>query len=123
MSNAFSSGIFLGIAIFHLLPEATEGFKEYFKENNITGVVTKLPLAYILTFFAFTLILFVEKIAFDSHALIEHDHGDSPEIENKDKKSESSSESEEDDEQIMKNLVSSTGKVGSFIVENSLCKQ
>jgi hypothetical protein len=73
-----------------------------------------------LTFFAFTLILFVEKIAFDSHALIEHDHGDAPELE--EKKSNSSTESEEDDEQIMKNLVSSTGKVGSFIVDNSLGK-
>lgn len=75
LSNAFSSGIFLGIAIFHLLPEANEGFENYFKKEKMEGFVTKIPIAYFLVFFAFTLILFIEKVAFDPHSLIEHEHG------------------------------------------------
>lgn len=75
LSNAFSSGIFLGIAIFHLLPEANEGFENYFKKEKMEGFITKIPIAYFLVFFAFTLILFIEKVAFDPHSLIEHEHG------------------------------------------------
>ena len=29
-ANAFSAGIFLGIGFFHILPEATESFENYF---------------------------------------------------------------------------------------------
>ena len=75
LSNAFSSGIFLGIAIFHLLPEANEGFENYFKKEKMEGFVTKIPIAYFLVFFAFTSILFIEKVAFDPHSFIEHEHG------------------------------------------------
>ena len=39
LSNAFSSGIFLGIAIFHLLPEANEGFEKYFKKEKMEGFI------------------------------------------------------------------------------------
>lgn len=35
-----------------------------------------MPISYFLAFISYSLILFVEKIAFDSHALISHDHGE-----------------------------------------------
>jgi hypothetical protein len=38
-----------------------------------------LPYPFALAFFAYALILFIEKIAFNSHALIEHDHEDEDE--------------------------------------------
>lgn len=36
----------------------------------------KFPFPYFLAFLTYSFILFIEKIAFNSHALIEHDHGD-----------------------------------------------
>ncbi len=36
----------------------------------------KFPFPFFLAFLTYSLILFIEKIAFNSHALIEHDHGD-----------------------------------------------
>jgi len=36
----------------------------------------KYPFPFFLAFLTYSLILFIEKIAFNSHALIEHDHGD-----------------------------------------------
>lgn len=72
LANAFSGGIFLGIALFHLLPESCERFEAAITE----GLWAKLPNAYFLAFMSYSLILFVEKVAFDSHSLIQHDHGD-----------------------------------------------
>lgn len=36
----------------------------------------KFPFPFFLAFMTYSLILFIEKVAFNSHALIEHDHGD-----------------------------------------------
>jgi hypothetical protein len=38
------------------------------------SIWASLPNSYFLAFFAYALILFVEKVAFDSHSLIHHDH-------------------------------------------------
>lgn len=127
LSNAFSSGIFLGISIFHLLPEASEGFKNYFEKNKIENLASRMPLSYILVFCAFSLILFIEKVAFDSHSIIEHEHGDGGHghghghgHDHGDHKDDE--DNEEDEEEVMKNLVSSTKRAGSFIMENNLSK-
>jgi hypothetical protein len=72
-SNALSGGIFLGIAFFHLLPEAAESFKSYFIMIN-RPELAEYPLHFLFAFIAYSLILFIEKIAFDSHSLIDHDH-------------------------------------------------
>lgn len=34
MAGAFSGGLFLAVGIIHLLPEANEGFEDYFKESG-----------------------------------------------------------------------------------------
>ena len=65
ISNAFSGGLFLGIGLFHVLPESAEKLKEY-----------ELPWAYFCAYISYALILFVEKVAFNSHSLL-HGHGNS----------------------------------------------
>lgn len=140
LANSFSCGIFLGIAVFHLLPEAAEKFESYFKEQKIVGIVVKLPLAPMIAFFAYSLILFIEKIAFDSHALISHDHSDDneKELESKnahdfsDDKSNDhminnqiqklSKEEKEEEEEDIKRLVTAKGKFGSFISSQAISK-
>ena len=64
VSNAFSGGLFLGIGLFHVLPESAE---------MLEGL-SEAPIAYFCAFLSYALILFVEKVAFNSHALI-HGHG------------------------------------------------
>lgn len=63
-SNAFSGGIFLGMGLFHILPESAEMLAE----------ATEFPLAYVCCFVSYALILFVEKIAFNSHSLVHAAH-------------------------------------------------
>ena len=65
ISNAFSGGLFLGIGLFHVLPESAEKLEEF-----------KLPWAYFCAYLSYALILFVEKVAFNSHALL-HGHTNS----------------------------------------------
>ena len=60
LSNSFSAGIFLSMGLIHILPESAEMLKE----------TSDIPLAYILCFFSYTLILFIEKIALNSHSLL-----------------------------------------------------
>ena len=68
ISNAFSGGLFLGIGLFHVLPESADKLEGF-----------SLPWAYFCAYLSYALILFVEKVAFNSHALL-HAHGDSPKI-------------------------------------------
>ena len=66
VSNAFSGGLFLGIGLFHVLPESHEMLEQ----------LTEAPLAYFCAFLSYALILFVEKVSFNSHSLL-HGHGHS----------------------------------------------
>ena len=67
IANAFSGGLFLGIGLFHVLPESAEMLAD----------LTEIPVAYFCAFLSYALILFVEKVAFNSHALLHgHDHDD-----------------------------------------------
>ena len=65
ISNAFAGGLFLGIGLFHVLPEGAEKLAEF-----------SLPWAYFCAYLSYALILFVEKVAFNSHSLL-HGHGNS----------------------------------------------
>lgn len=76
IANAFSGGIFIGIAFFHLLPESAEGFEQYFATFETKSKFEKFPFYFLFAFLSYTLVLFVEKIAFDSHSLIDHNHGE-----------------------------------------------
>ena len=79
-ANAFSAGIFLGIGFFHLMPEASENFENYFLNEGKNSMFNKLPVSYRLAFLSYCFILYIEKVAFNSHALIAHTHGDEHDI-------------------------------------------
>ena len=64
VANAFACGVFLAIALIHILPEEAEEWSlEHPDATNL------FPLPYFLMFCGYTLILFVDKVAFDSSAL------------------------------------------------------
>ena len=74
-ANAFSGGIFLGIGFFHLFPEANENFEKYFATpEGKSSFIFGWPMSYLLAFLSYSLILYLEKVAFNSHALIAHTH-------------------------------------------------
>lgn len=66
LANAFSGGVFLSLAFGHLIPECVHGFEGY---NEVTP--------YLLVLSGYLLIFFVEKVAFDTHELLqEMENGD-----------------------------------------------
>lgn len=71
MASCFSGGVFLALSMSHLLPESAERVAEI-------GLPSKS--SYLACLFGYFLILFVEKVAFDSHGLLhdavdgDHDH-------------------------------------------------
>ena len=151
-ANAFSGGIFLGIAFFHLFPEANENFELYFSSlEGQNSLILGWPISYLLAFLSYSLILYLEKVAFNSHALIAHTHKNDgneennlkePLLENSDKEKifhdcthdlydneinlnlKNSSEDEEigQDEQIIRNVVSSKGQFSSLLQSRNLSK-
>ena len=67
-ANAFSAGIFLGIGFFHILPDATESFENYFLNEGQNSIIKGWPIVYLLAFLSYSLILYLEKVeipAFD----------------------------------------------------------
>ena len=76
-ANAFSGGLFMGIGLFHLLPEAQENFDSYYSNPEVQGsFFSSQPLSYFIAFISYSLILFLEKVAFNSHSLTAHTHGE-----------------------------------------------
>ncbi len=96
MANAFSGGLFLAIALIHILPDVLNEYTEYLHPEPEpvppTPAMTysssghrrlahgderaDFPLPFILVFCGYTFILLVDKVMFDSHALFGgHDHG------------------------------------------------
>jgi len=77
MANAFSGGLFMGIGLFHLLPEAGENFESYYMTpEGKKSIIFGQPLSYFIAFISYSLILFLEKVAFNSHSLTAHTHGE-----------------------------------------------
>jgi zinc transporter 1/2/3 len=153
-ANAFSAGIFLGIGFFHILPEATENFENYFLNEGKDSYIKGWPIVYLLAFLSYSLILYIEKVAFNSHALIAHTHKhDKNDIEennlnepllgntdkdkvyhdcnlyekgndniNNENLKNSSDEEIGQDEQIIRNVVSSKGQFSSLLHSRNLSK-
>ena len=70
-ANAFSGGIFLGIGFFHLFPEANENFEKYYSTPvGNKSFIFGWPMCYLLAFLSYSLILYLEKVAFNSHDII-----------------------------------------------------
>ena len=148
-ANAFSGGIFLGIGFFHLFPEANENFELYFATpEGKTSYFYGTPISYLLAFISYSLILYLEKVAFNSHALIAHTHNNEglndnhlneplleskiyhdcadnmyKEEENEHNKSDSSEDEEiGHDEQIIKNVVNSKRQFSSLLHSRNISK-
>jgi solute carrier family 39 (zinc transporter), member 1/2/3 len=64
VTSAFSGGLFFAVGLIHLLPEAVEKYAVYAQQN----VHENKPVPQFLCLFAFSIFLYLEKIAFgDSH--------------------------------------------------------
>lgn len=91
MGNSFSGGVFLGISLLHLLPESSENLKQ--------NIDFDFPLSYLLAIVGYMTILYIDKVAFDSHNLISH--GDR----HTDLGSHSHNKREDDEEKRIKHLL------------------
>lgn len=73
IANAFAGGVFMAIAFVHILPEAASGYAELKGPDAF-------PLPYVLIFVGYSIILLIDKVMFDTHALFDnneagHSHG------------------------------------------------
>ena len=71
VANAFSGGVFIAIALMHIMPEQTESYAEL-TENGIIGPkLGSFPLPFLLVVLGYTLILIIDKVLFDAHDILE----------------------------------------------------
>ncbi len=74
-ANAFSGGIFIGIGLFHLMPEASEKFTKYYSSpQGLGSYINGYPMSYFIAFLSYSFILYLAKVAFDSYDLTAHTH-------------------------------------------------
>lgn len=67
IANAFSGGVFVAIALIHILPEQSESYAEQDKGD--------FPMPFFLVLCGYTLILIIDKVLFDTHVILgDHDH-------------------------------------------------
>ena len=91
IANSFAGGVFLAIALCHIMPESIETWNglsvNTHPETNSEGEVEEVenekifPLPELLVFFGYTIILIIDKVLFDTHALFvndEHGHHHDP---------------------------------------------
>ena len=64
IANAFSGGVFLAIALMHILPEQLEGYKSL----DINHELKEFPLPFLLLVCGYTLILVIDRVLFDAHS-------------------------------------------------------
>ena len=66
-ANPFSGGIFIGIGLFHLLPDASYNFEQYYKTpEGKACFFYGFPMSYFIVFLTYSFILYLEKVAFSS---------------------------------------------------------
>ena len=66
-ANPFSGGIFIGIGLFHLLPDASYNFEQYYKTpEGKKCFFYGFPMSYFIVFLSYSFILYLEKVAFSS---------------------------------------------------------
>lgn len=83
--NAFAGGVFIAVALTHIMPEAANDYREYMEEHEHDHAVTPendehgdddefFPLPFVLVFVGYFILLMLDKVMFDSHSLHEHAH-------------------------------------------------
>ena len=66
-ANPFAGGIFIGIGLFHLLPDASFDFDQYYKsKEGSSSFFYGFPMSYFIAFLSYSLILYLEKVAFST---------------------------------------------------------
>lgn len=76
IANAFSGGVFLAIAFMHIMPEQTHTWMcmQYIKNDcGLSTKATPFNLPFFLLVVGYTLILVIDKVLFDTHAILGHD--------------------------------------------------
>ena len=106
--NTFSGGIFLGLGLFHQLPEANE----MLEDNNIQK---HYPFTYLLCFITYSLILFIEKVATDAHNISDTHHQQNEENKKEEKKSNSSFEGKQNN--IQNNIEKNKNEIAPIILK------
>ena len=76
IANAFSGGLFLAISLYHILPDVVKDFDVWKIQNHINS---NIPLPYILTFVGYAMILFIDRVMFDSNPLIDNENDNNQE--------------------------------------------
>lgn len=73
IANSFAGGVFLAIALVHIMPEQSASYIEYKKEKGGDAADKDefFPLPEFLVFCGYTLILIIDKVMFDTHALFD----------------------------------------------------
>lgn len=69
--NCFSAGIFLAMALIHMMPESAEVYLLWAAEENIER---PFPLPYVMFFVGYMLILAIDRVAARKYHLEEHEH-------------------------------------------------
>eukprot|EP00354_Favella_ehrenbergii_P012556 CAMPEP_0170453746 /NCGR_PEP_ID=MMETSP0123-20130129/2233_1 /TAXON_ID=182087 /ORGANISM="Favella ehrenbergii, Strain Fehren 1" /LENGTH=206 /DNA_ID=CAMNT_0010716237 /DNA_START=53 /DNA_END=673 /DNA_ORIENTATION=- len=72
IANSFAAGVFLAIAFVHITPEMVETWEGLDCNQNKEKI---FPLPEALIFVGYTIILMIDKVIFDTHALFDHDDG------------------------------------------------
>ena len=66
-ANPFAGGIFIGIGLFHLLPDASYDFDQYYKSREgKSSFFYGFPMSYFIAFLSYSFILYLEKVAFST---------------------------------------------------------
>lgn len=129
----------MGIGLFLLLPDAKEVWEDWAKANIKDEHMQELPYAFFVSFFAYSFMLFVEKVLFSTPSLIHgisgeaahsHNHEDHNHARNlilEEGKSDKNIQlksvdhgnaedaDSDEDEEAFKNVVSAKGKFASFL--------
>jgi len=74
VANAFSGGVFLAIALMHIMPEQTSSYADP-DAVDISDELRDFPMPYLILVGGYTLILVIDRVLFDSHDILEDDHG------------------------------------------------
>ena len=66
-ANPFAGGIFIGIGLFHLLPDASFDFEQYYQsKEGKASFIYGFPMSYFIAFLSYSFILYLEKVAFST---------------------------------------------------------
>lgn len=82
VANAFSGGVFLAICLMHIMPEQVDSFNELksggddpeMPQDDDDEGAEPFPVPYMVLVIGYTLILTIDKVLFDTHAIFDDAH-------------------------------------------------